>query len=112
VIFGRMRDMIRALKARWQLSRRLEPREFLSMAEEIQTMARSAARACPPHTELQSAIQRIHDDAEALARRAVAPDFRRLPLQERMILRQGLVQSRRQLLQSMQCVPSPTRLLQ
>jgi hypothetical protein len=49
---------------------------------------------------------------DRLAGHAGRPEFHRLPAGKRILLRQGLLQSREQLLETMQAAPPPPRLLQ
>ncbi|SKA74866.1 hypothetical protein SAMN02745704_00788 [Paucidesulfovibrio gracilis DSM 16080] len=112
MIFRRMREALHALAARRRRQRQLEPRAVQNMAEELRALAQDAARACPGQPELQNAIRDIRDEAESLVHQAGSKDFRRLTVRERQMLRQGLLQSRRRLIESIQSAPSPTRLLQ
>ncbi|MEF2144943.1 MAG: hypothetical protein V3573_05815 [Desulfovibrionaceae bacterium] len=97
---------------RRQMNRQIDPHVFSQMADELKSLAFHACRVCPGETEMQAKIREIHAEAEHLARMAQEPDFKRIPAKQRFMLRQGLLQSRRQLLESIQDAPSPTRLLQ
>lgn len=112
MILKRIRDALRALAARRQLQRQIEPCVFLDMTAELRTLALSAAQACPGEASVQNVIRTIHQEAEKLAQIASEPTFRRIPSKERLMLRQGLLQSKRQLLESIQAAPAPTHLLQ
>lgn len=112
MILGRFRDAFGALLSRRKLQRQIQPDVFLHLAAELRLLALSAARACPGEAAVQAVIRDVHLEAEKLARIASEPDFRRMPAKERLLLRQGLLHSKRQLLESIQSAPSPTSLLQ
>lgn len=107
------------LRKRWRdwrtwrrLAREAHPRKILELTREIREMAEVAAQVCPREEAVQTRIQSIQAEMDRLAGLAGRPEFRRLPAGKRILLRQGLLQSRDQLLESMQSAPSPTRLLQ
>jgi hypothetical protein len=112
VILNRIRDVFRSLASRRQLQRQIKPSVFLDMAAELRTLALCAAQSCPGESSVQAVIRDIHLEAEKLARIAAEPNFRQMSAKERLMLRQGLLHSKRQLLESIQSAPSPTRLLQ
>ncbi|MGE4293052.1 MAG: hypothetical protein AB7E32_12685 [Desulfovibrio sp.] len=112
MILGRLRDALRSLASRRRLQRQIQPRVFLDMADELRSLALCAAQACPGEASVQAVIRDIHQEAEKLVRIAGEPTFLRMSAQERLQLRQGLLHSKRQLLESIQSAPSPTRLLQ
>ena len=100
----------------WRTWRKLaaeaHPRNILALTREIREMALVAARVCPDQEGPQARIQAILDETGRLDSLARLPDFKRLPPGKRILLRQGLLQSREQLLESIQAAPTPTRLLQ
>lgn len=112
MILKRIRDAFRALRAQRTLKRQIEPHAFMGMATELRTLALCAAQACPGEASVQAVIRDVHLEAEKLARIASQPTFQSMPTKERMVLRQGLLHSKRQLLESIQSAPAPTSLLQ
>jgi hypothetical protein len=107
------------LRKRWRdwrtwrrLAREAHPRKILDLTREIREMAALAAQVCPREEAVQSRIQAIQTEMDRLAGHAGRPEFHRLPAGKRILLRQGLLQSRGQLLETMQAAPTPTRLLQ
>lgn len=89
-----------------------DPRTILRMSREIRALAEAAAQSCPGEELLQSRIRSIQDEMSRLGRLAQRSEFRRLSPGKRILLRQGLTQSREQLLETLQTAPAPTRLLQ
>lgn len=89
-----------------------DPAAILRMSREIRALAEAAAQICPGEEPLQSRIRSIQAEMSRLGRLAVRPEFRRLSPGKRILLRQGLMQSREQLLETLQTAPSPTRVLQ
>lgn len=90
----------------------INPGGLLRLADEVRTLADAASRVCPPERRLQSRIRAIQDEMERIHGLAATPGFRRMPTEQRQVLRRGLVQSREQLLRVMGQVPAPTKLLQ
>jgi hypothetical protein len=107
------------LKRLWQgfladrkFAREISPRSFLRMAEDIRDLARAAARIGPREPEFLVRIREIEDEMARLGELVGRPEFSRLPPDRRVALRQGLMQSREQLLETINTAPAPTRILQ
>lgn len=114
-----MPRFLELLAKRWRdwrtwrkLSAEADPKNILALTREIREMALLAARVCPDQEAPQSRIQSILDETVRLDTMARRPEFKRLPPGRRILLRQGLLKSREQLLESIQAAPTPTRLLQ
>lgn len=100
------------IKARRALSREVSPKNIRAMAEEVGELARLAAHVSPITPEMHDLIDRIREEMDKLGHLAGRPEFRKLSTGKRILLRQGLLQSREQLLQSIDKAPSPTQRLQ
>jgi hypothetical protein len=57
-------------------------------------------------------VRRIKSDMDQLEALAARPEFKRLPAERRLEIKKSLVDSRRQLLDSMYQAPPPTTMLQ
>ncbi len=95
-----------------KLIREVDPRNFQKMATEIHELARLAARVCPPGQELAEQIANIEHEMDRLKTMASRPEFKRLSTGKRLLLRQGLEESREQLMQAIGTAPSVTTTLQ
>lgn len=100
------------LRERYFVSRQINPESFRDMAGELRDLAKAAGRFWPQEHTFQEKIRRIQAEMEQLDRLASRPEFRRLSPEKRLQLRRSLMQSREQLLESVQSAPAPTRLLQ
>ncbi len=100
----------------WRTWRRLaaeaDPKNILALSGEIREMALLAARVCPDQEAFRTRIQAVLDKTARLDTMARRPEFKRLPPGKRILMRRDLLQSREQLLESIQAAPAPTRLLQ
>lgn len=107
-----LRRFWQEFRANRRLAREIAPRSFRHMAAEIQGLAQAAARIGPREPEFLSRIREIEDEMVRLTDLVSRPEFRRLPANKRLMLRQGLAQSREQLLETINTAPAPTRILQ
>jgi len=82
------------------------------MAREITDLADACSQVCSPESELLQRVERIKGEMEQLTELTHQPEFKKLSVQRKMELRQSLIQSREQILDSMQATPSPTKLIQ
>ena len=106
------RDKIEAWKAQRKLTRQIDPRNFKQMAQEIRDLAILASQLSPKSKDIQQLIRNILSEMERLSDLADRPEFRRLSTGKKLLLRQGLLESREQLLESIESAPSPTETLQ
>ncbi|GEM_PF-874007 len=111
--------MIRLLKKKWKewrsyraLVRQVDPQNFQRMAREIKELAQLAAQVSPENADIRSQISNIQREMDQLGEMAAKPEFRRLSTGKRLLLRQGLEQSKEQLIQAIEAAPSPTDLIQ
>ncbi len=99
-------------KERIRIAKEINPRSFRSMAREITDLADACSQVCSPESELLQRVERIKGEMEQLTELTHQPEFKKLSVQRKMELRQSLIQSREQILDSMQATPSPTKLIQ
>lgn len=111
-MFRWLKDKIEAYKAQRKLAREIDPRAFKTMAKEIRDLAVLASQLSPRNKDMRQLIRNILSEMERLCDLADRPEFKRLSTGKRLLLRQGLIESREQLLESIESAPSPTDTLQ
>lgn len=111
-MFGWLKDKIEAWKAQRKLARQIQPRNFKEMAREIRDLALLASQLSPRGKDIQKLIRNILTEMDRLSELADRPEFRKLSTGKKLLLRQGLIESREQLLESIESAPSPTQTLQ
>ncbi len=82
------------------------------MAREVRELARAALLLGACDGDFAARLLRIQAEMEELEELAARPRFRRLPLAQRLGLRESLTQSRKRLMQTMQAAPAATQRLQ
>lgn len=111
-MFGWLKDKIEAIKAQRRLERQVDPRSFKRMAVEIRDLALLASQLNPREKDIHKLIRSVIVEMERLSELADRPEFRKLSTGKKLLLRQGLQESREQLLESIESAPSPTQTLQ
>lgn len=111
-MIGWLKDKIEAWKAQHKLARQIDPRNFKEMAQEIRDLAVLASQLSPRSQDIRTLIRNVITEMDRLSDLADQPEFRRLSTGKRLLLRQGLLESRDQLLGSIESAPSPTETLQ
>lgn len=111
-MFGWLKRFFEERKTRKRLEQDLRPESFLRLAEEVAELARVAMRVCPEQEELLARIETIQKEMDGLAEMAAKKEFAKLSAGRRILLRQGVLQARDQILSSMQAAPTPTDRLQ
>lgn len=104
--------MVQEYKDRKRFAREIDPEAFRVLAGELRDLACIAERLWPRQHKFQAKIKRIQTEMEQLDRLASQPEFKRLSAKKRLQLRQSLIQSREQLMETVQTAPSPTATLQ
>jgi len=107
-----IREKWKAWQERRKLEQQIDPRQFKRMAEEIRDLAILAAQLSPRGKDIQQLIRNILTEMERLSQLADQPEFKRLSTGKRLLLRQGLIESREQLLESIESAPAPTQTMQ
>lgn len=103
---------IKEYRERRRFAREIDPESFRVLARELRELASVAERLWPQQPQFHSKIKRIQTDMEQLDLLTTRPEFKRLSAQKRMQLRKSLIQSRQQLMETVQTAPSPTATLQ
>ncbi len=111
-MFGWFKDKIEGFKAQRKLARQVDPYTFKKSAYEIRDLAILAAQLNPRERDIQKLIRNVLIEMDRLAEMADRPEFRRLSTGKRLLLHQGLKESRDQLLESIESAPSPTQTIQ
>ncbi len=111
-MFAWIKDKIETWKAQRKLSRQIDPHNFKTMAQEIRDLAVLASQLSPRGKDMQRLIRNILIEMERLSELADRPEFKRLTTGKRLLLRQGLLESREQLLESIESAPAPTETMQ
>nr|WP_287413124.1 hypothetical protein [Pseudodesulfovibrio sp.] len=111
-MFGWFKNKIQDLKAQRKLARQIAPRRLKEMAMEIRDLAVLAAQLNPRERDIQKLIRNVLVEMNRLSELADRPEFRRLSTGKRLLLRQGLKESRDQLLESIESAPAPTQTVQ
>ncbi|MBF0481367.1 MAG: hypothetical protein HQK81_10660 [Desulfovibrionaceae bacterium] len=107
-----MLHSIRKWLGRWRRSRELralvEPEAFAGLSRELRDLARIAAGLWPDEPAFQDRVKRIQDEMNQLEAMAVKPEFLGIPTQKRLELRQSLLGSRDQLMETVRRAQPPT----
>lgn len=111
-MFGWLKEKIEEFKAQRKLARQVDPYEFKKAAREIRDLAVLAAQLNHRERDIQKLIRDVLIEMDRLTEMADRPEFKRLSTGKRLLLRQGLTESRDQLLESIESAPSPTQTIQ
>lgn len=111
-MLGWIKEILENWKAQRKLASQIDPRNIKIMAQEIRDLAILASQLSPRGRDIQSLIRNILTEMERLSELADRPEFRKLSPGKRILLRQGLLESREQLLESIESAPSPTERIQ
>ena len=106
------RDRVETWKARRKLEREINPETFKRMASDIRDLAVLASQLAHDGRATSELAQNVIGEMDRLNDLADRPEFRRLSTGKRLLLRKGLMESRHQLLESIESAPSPTERLQ
>jgi hypothetical protein len=111
-MIGWFKRKVETYKAQRRLARQTDPRAFKRMAMEIRDLALLASQLNPRERDIHKLIRSVIVEMERLSELADRPEFRKLSTGKKLLLRQGLQESREQLLESIESAPSPTQTLQ
>ncbi len=107
-----LKDKIETWKAHRKLAKQVDPHNLKRLAQEIRDLAILASQLNPRDRDMRQLIRNVLVEMERLSDLTERPEFKRLSTGKRLLLRQGLKQSREQLLESIESAPSPTETLQ
>jgi len=111
-MFGWFKEKIEGYKAQRKLAKQVDPYALKKMAMEIRDLAVLASQLNPRERDIQKLIRNVLVEMDRLAELADRREFKRLSTGKRLLLRQGLKESRDQLLESIESAPSPTQTIQ
>ncbi|WP_320169341.1 hypothetical protein [Maridesulfovibrio sp.] len=111
-MFGWMNGIVSNIRRRIRIAKEITPRSFRAMAGEISDLADACAQTCSPQSDMLGRVERIKYEMSQLTELTRQPKFKTLSVQRKMELRESLIQSRDQILKSMQDAPSPTKIIQ
>ncbi|WP_243362032.1 hypothetical protein [Fundidesulfovibrio terrae] len=107
-MFGWIRRGIANALDRRRNSRDTAPRAFQDLSRELRELAEIASRVWPEEKSFQNRIQNIRDEMDQLDELTSKPEFRLLPLKKRLELRESLLHSKTQLMDTVSTAPPPT----
>lgn len=87
-------------------------KEFRKIAEEVLYLADIAVRVSPARDKTLDRMNKIREEMDKLTRLVDSRDFTKLPTQVRLDLRESLLSSRDQLVETIHQAPAPTDKLQ
>ncbi len=100
------------IQSSWRLRAEIDPAAFRRLARELDELAELAQKLLPRQHQYFARLQDIRREMEQLDELASRPEFRRLSAEKRVRLRKNLIQSRDQLIETVQSAPTPTSILQ
>lgn len=109
---GWIKDKIEGFKAQRKLAKQIQPKNFKRLAQEIRDLAVLASHLNPQGKDIRKLIRNVLTEMDRLSELADRPEFRKLSTGKKILLRQGLQESREQLLDSIESAPSPTQTIQ
>ena len=109
---GWIKDKIEGFKAQRKLAKQIQPKNFKRLAQEIRDLAVLASHLKPQGKDIRKLIRNVMTEMDRLSELADRPEFRKLSTGKKILLRQGLQESREQLLDSIESAPSPTQTIQ
>lgn len=101
-------DFWSRLASRRRQARETHPRAFRDLARELRELAEVASRVWPEEPSFQRKIVNIREEMDQLDELASKPEFRLLPLKKRLELRESLLVSKTQLMDTVSTAPPPT----
>ena len=111
-MFHKLREKWRRVLEARRKAREIAPSTFLALSAELKELAETVSKLRQTDPGFLPRLQRIKQEMAQLEQLAAKPEFKRLPPAKRQELRDSLLSSREQLLESMQSAEPPTRTLQ
>jgi hypothetical protein len=107
-MFAWIKRMIANLVTRRRVVRDTGPQAFQTLSREMRELAAIARRVWPEEPSFQSRIKSIQEEMDQLDELTAKPEFRLLSLQKRVELRESLLTSKTQLMDTVSTAPPPT----
>jgi hypothetical protein len=111
-MFGWLGRSWKKLLGRRRLLRQTNAQAFRDLSRELRDLAEVAARVWPETPSFQKKIQNIRDEMDQLDDLTSKPEFRMLSLKKRLDLRDSLIMSKTQLMDTVSTAAPPTSLPQ
>jgi len=89
-------------------ARETAPAAFQDLSKELRELAEIASRVWPEEASFQERIRGIREEMDQLDQLTSKPEFRLLPLKKRVELRESLLNSKTQLMDTVSTAPAPT----
>jgi len=103
-----IREWLKRLRNRQKLKALVEPEAFAGLSRELRDLARIAAGLWPDEPAFQNRVKRIQDEMNQLDAMASRPEFLGISPEKRLELRQSLISSRDQLMETVRRAEPPT----
>lgn len=91
-----------------RMHRETNPKAFRDLSRELRELAEVASRVWPDQKSFQNRINNIREEMDQLDELTSKPEFRLLPLKKRLELRESLLHSKTQLMDTVSTAPPPT----
>lgn len=111
-MFAALINKLRLRREQRAVQRSVDPKAIADLTAELRDLALRAAQFCPTETGMAARLKNLEGELSRLAELANRPEFCKLSTEQRLELRQGLLQVRTQILTTMQQGPSPTDFIQ
>lgn len=107
-MFAWLTRSVKDALARRRAQREAAPQAFHDLARELRELAEIASRVWPEEEAFQNRIRSIREEMDQLDELTSKPEFRLLPLKKRLELRESLINSKTQLMDTVSTAPPPT----
>ncbi|MFZ5427592.1 MAG: hypothetical protein ACOZEN_11510 [Thermodesulfobacteriota bacterium] len=107
-MFSWLSRSLKQALARRRMARETNPRAFQDLSRELRELAEIASRVWPEEPSFQNRINNIREEMDQLDELTSKPEFRLLPLKKRLELRESLLHSKTQLMDTVSTAPPPT----
>jgi predicted nuclease with TOPRIM domain len=107
-MFGWLGRSLEKIIGRQRLARETNAQAFRNLSRELRDLAEIAARVWPETPSFQEKIKNIREEMDQLDDLTNKPEFRLLPLKKRLELRESLILSKTQLMDTVSTAAPPT----
>mgnify|MGYP006283595465 CR=1 FL=1 len=111
-MWNRFCIILNNILAKFRQNKELTPNSFKKVAEEIRELAILAGKLWPDDRDFQQRIKRIQNEMDQLEQMAERREFKQLSPEKRKELKDSLIKSKEQLLNTLHSAPTPTERIQ
>ena len=111
-IFSAFRNKLRLHREKSEERRCVNTVVITELTDELRDLVARAAQLCPEENGMAQRLKTLETELAHLGDLATRPEFCKLSTEQRLELRQGLLQVRSKILTTMQQGPSPTDFIQ